>query len=54
MPGLQPDMVELSDEQRAELVAQVEASDRMPQDVKARMLGQLERGKGARLAGASH
>jgi len=40
-----PDMVELSDEQRARLVAQVEASDRMPQDVKTRVLGQLSEAK---------
>lgn len=38
-------MVELTDERRAELVARVEASDRMPQDVKTRMLGQLEEAK---------
>ncbi|MDA7964617.1 HlyD family efflux transporter periplasmic adaptor subunit [Ruegeria sp.] len=38
----QPDMVELSDEKRAELVAQVEASARMPQAVKDRVLGQLQ------------
>lgn len=36
-----PEMVELSDEKRAELVAQVEASNRMPQAVKDRVLGQL-------------
>ncbi len=36
------DMVELTDTQRAQLVAQVEASEGMPQDVKTRMLGQLE------------
>ncbi len=41
----EPDMVELTDEQRAELVAQVEASDRMPQDVKAQLLGQLDEAK---------
>ena len=39
--GAEPDMVELSDEMRAQLVAQVEASERMPKDVKARVLGQL-------------
>ncbi|WP_170762155.1 efflux RND transporter periplasmic adaptor subunit [Ruegeria lacuscaerulensis] len=43
--GAEPGMVELSDEQRAQLVAQVEASDRMPQDVKARVLGQLSEAK---------
>ncbi|MEX0277968.1 MAG: efflux RND transporter periplasmic adaptor subunit [Ruegeria sp.] len=36
-----PDMVELTEEQRARLVAQVEASSRMPQAVKDRVLGQL-------------
>ncbi len=36
------DMVELTDTQRAQLMAQVEASEGMPQDVKSRMLGQLE------------
>ncbi len=36
-----PGMVELSDEKRAQLVAQVEASQRMPQDVKDQVLGQL-------------
>ena len=36
-----PEMVELSDEQRAQLKAQVEASQRMPNDVKARVLSQL-------------
>ncbi|EEX08682.1 efflux transporter, RND family, MFP subunit [Ruegeria lacuscaerulensis ITI-1157] len=41
----EPDMVELSDEHRARLVAQVEASDRMPQDVKTRVLGQLREAK---------
>ncbi|WP_170361311.1 MULTISPECIES: efflux RND transporter periplasmic adaptor subunit [Ruegeria] len=39
--GAEPDMVELSDEQRAQLVARVEASDQIPNDVKARVLGQL-------------
>ncbi|MCG7520245.1 efflux RND transporter periplasmic adaptor subunit [Ruegeria sp. Ofav3-42] len=39
--GAAPDMVELSEDQRARLVAQVEASTRMPQDVKERVLGQL-------------
>ncbi len=36
-----PEMVELSDERRAQLVAVVEANERMPQDVKARVLSQL-------------
>lgn len=35
------DMVELSDEKRAQLVAQVEASERMPKAQKAKVLGQL-------------
>ncbi len=39
--GAEPDMVELSDEQRAQLVAQVEASERMSKDAKDRVLGQL-------------
>lgn len=39
--GAEPDMVELSDEQRAQLVARVEASDQMSNDLKARVLGQL-------------
>ncbi|WP_282021656.1 efflux RND transporter periplasmic adaptor subunit [Ruegeria faecimaris] len=43
--GGQTDMVELSEEQRAQLVAQVEASDALPQDVKARVLGQLGEAK---------
>lgn len=42
---VEPDMVELSDERRAALMAQVEASERMPPDVKARMLGRLEEAK---------
>ncbi|SHF35565.1 HlyD family secretion protein [Ruegeria intermedia] len=40
-----PDMVELSDERRARLVAQVEASERMPQEVKTRVLNQLAASK---------
>ncbi|WP_282152516.1 efflux RND transporter periplasmic adaptor subunit [Ruegeria atlantica] len=40
-----PDMVELTVEQRARLVAQVEASTRMPKDVKERVLGQLSEAK---------
>lgn len=36
------DMVELSDERRARLVAFIEANDRMPDDMKARILTQLE------------
>ena len=39
------DMVELSDEQRAQFVAQVEASAGMSQDAKARVLGQLSEAK---------
>ncbi|MEM9124230.1 MAG: HlyD family efflux transporter periplasmic adaptor subunit [Pseudomonadota bacterium] len=38
----EPDMVELTDAKRAQLVAQVQASDAMAQDVKAKLLGQLE------------
>ncbi|WP_170474810.1 efflux RND transporter periplasmic adaptor subunit [Ruegeria arenilitoris] len=38
---VEPDMVELTDEQRARFVAQVEASSHMPQAVKDRVLGQL-------------
>ncbi|WP_171100847.1 MULTISPECIES: efflux RND transporter periplasmic adaptor subunit [unclassified Ruegeria] len=36
-----PEMLELSDERRAELVALVESSGRMPEAVKQRLLGQL-------------
>ena len=36
-----PEMLELSEERRARLVAFVEANDRMPQDAKARVLAQL-------------
>jgi len=36
-----PEMVELTDERRAELVKVVEANDRMPDAVKARLLSQL-------------
>ncbi|WP_170751893.1 efflux RND transporter periplasmic adaptor subunit [Ruegeria lacuscaerulensis] len=43
--GAEPDLVELSDEQRAQLVAQVEASDKMPKDMKDRVLGQLSEAK---------
>ena len=43
--AIEPDMVDLTDEHRARLVAQVEASDRMPQDVKTRVLGQLSEAK---------
>lgn len=38
----EPDMVELTDAKRDQLVAQVQASDAMAQDVKAKLLGQLE------------
>ncbi len=38
-------MVELTDTQRAQLMAQVEASEGMPPDEKTRMLGQLEEAK---------
>ncbi len=40
-----PGMVELSDEKRAQLVAQVEASDGMSQADKAQLLGQLSEAK---------
>ncbi|WP_377191318.1 efflux RND transporter periplasmic adaptor subunit [Ruegeria meonggei] len=43
--GAEANMVELSDEQRAQLVAQVEASARMTEDAKARALGQLSEAK---------
>ncbi|WP_170592006.1 efflux RND transporter periplasmic adaptor subunit [Ruegeria arenilitoris] len=43
--AVEPDMVELTDEHRARLVAQVEASDRMSQDVKTRVLAQLSEAK---------
>jgi len=36
-----PDMIELSEERRAQLVAFVEANERMPDDAKARMLARL-------------
>ncbi len=39
--GATAEMVELTEEKRAQLMAQVEASDRMPKDVKDRVLGQL-------------
>ncbi|NVO57896.1 HlyD family efflux transporter periplasmic adaptor subunit [Rhodobacteraceae bacterium B1Z28] len=38
----EPDMVELSDAKRAQLMAQVEASEGVSKDVKSQMLGQLE------------
>jgi len=37
----QPDMLKLSEERRARLVAFVEANSRMPDEVKARVLNQL-------------
>ena len=43
--GAAPDLVELSEEQRARLVAQVESSTRMPKAVKERVLGQLGEAK---------
>ncbi|WP_298935388.1 HlyD family efflux transporter periplasmic adaptor subunit [uncultured Ruegeria sp.] len=39
------EMVELTDAKRAELVAQVEASEAMPRDVKTQVLGQLSEAK---------
>lgn len=40
----QAEMIDLSPERRAALIAQVEASDRMPEGVKARLLAQLAAG----------
>ncbi|NOD34909.1 MULTISPECIES: efflux RND transporter periplasmic adaptor subunit [unclassified Ruegeria] len=40
--GADPDMVELSPSKRAALVAQIEASETMPQDEKSQLLGQLQ------------
>ncbi|MGR3760503.1 efflux RND transporter periplasmic adaptor subunit [Roseobacteraceae bacterium NS-SX3] len=40
-----PELIELSDERRARLVALVEGNSRMPQDVKARVLRQLAEAK---------
>ena len=37
-----PEMVELSDERRAKLVAFIEANNRMPAEAKQRVLGQLQ------------
>ncbi|MDQ2091707.1 efflux RND transporter periplasmic adaptor subunit [Marimonas arenosa] len=39
----EPEMLELSDERRARLVSFVEGNDRMPADVKTRLLGALEK-----------
>ena len=41
----EPDMVELTDERRAELVAFVEANTRIPDEAKQRILGQLAQAK---------
>ena len=41
----EPEMLELSEERRARLVAFVESSQRMPQDVKTRLLTALEQAK---------
>lgn len=43
--AVEPDMVQLTDEHRARLVAQVESNERMPQADKTRVLGQLNEGK---------
>ena len=40
-----PDLVELTDAKRAELITHVEASEDMPETEKTRMLGQLEEAK---------
>ncbi len=40
-PATEPEMLELSEERRARLVAFIEANDRMPEDAKARVLARL-------------
>ncbi|MBD3664439.1 HlyD family efflux transporter periplasmic adaptor subunit [Sulfitobacter sp. TSTF-M16] len=40
-PPQEPEMVELTDERRAKLVAFIEANNRMPEDAKARVLARL-------------
>jgi multidrug efflux pump subunit AcrA (membrane-fusion protein) len=40
-----PDLVELDDDRRARMIAFVEANTRIPDEVKTRMLGQLEQAK---------
>lgn len=40
-PPTEPEMLELSEERRARLVAFIEANDRMPEDAKARVLARL-------------
>ena len=40
-----PEMVELTDERRAKLVAMVEANTRIPKEAKERILGQLAQAK---------
>lgn len=41
VPPAEPEMLELTDERRAKLVAFIEANNRMPEDAKARVLAQL-------------
>ena len=41
VPPAEPEMLELTDERRAKLVAFIEANQRMPEDAKARVLAQL-------------
>jgi biotin carboxyl carrier protein len=43
--GADPDLVELTDAKRAELITHVEANEDMPEAEKTRMLGQLEEAK---------
>jgi len=41
----EPELVELDDERRARIIAFVEANNRIPEEVKTRMLGQLQEAK---------
>lgn len=41
----EPELVELDDERRARIIAFVEANNRIPEEVKTRMLGQLQQAK---------
>ena len=41
VPPAEPEMLDLTDERRAKLVAFIEANQRMPEDAKARVLAQL-------------
>ncbi len=45
LPPAEPEMLELTEERRAKLVAFVEANKRMPEDAKARVLAQLSEAK---------